>query len=62
MIIVFLVVFGFIMNSDPQHKIVILGTGGVGKSALTIRFVMGSFQHFYGILHTHIFKNHTVSR
>jgi len=31
----------------PEYKIVVLGTGGVGKSALTIRLVIGNFQEIY---------------
>ncbi|VDO15431.1 unnamed protein product [Rodentolepis nana] len=27
-----------------EYKLVVLGDGGVGKSALTVRFVMGKFE------------------
>jgi Ras-related protein Rap-1A len=30
-----------------EYKIVVLGSGGVGKSALTIQFIQGSFVEKY---------------
>eukprot|EP00485_Elphidium_margaritaceum_P006026 CAMPEP_0202697088 /NCGR_PEP_ID=MMETSP1385-20130828/10418_1 /ASSEMBLY_ACC=CAM_ASM_000861 /TAXON_ID=933848 /ORGANISM="Elphidium margaritaceum" /LENGTH=198 /DNA_ID=CAMNT_0049353455 /DNA_START=39 /DNA_END=635 /DNA_ORIENTATION=- len=35
------------MNKIPEYKIVVLGGGGVGKSALTIRLVNGDFVEEY---------------
>jgi len=35
-----------------EHKIVVLGLGGVGKSALTVRFVQGIFiEQVFSIFH-----------
>ncbi|KAJ2908056.1 Ras GTPase, partial [Coemansia aciculifera] len=31
----------------PEYKVVMLGTGGVGKSMLTTRFINGEFSHEY---------------
>ena len=31
----------------PDYKIVVLGSGGVGKSALTVQFVQGIFVEKY---------------
>ena len=31
----------------PLHKIIIAGTGGVGKSALTLQFMYGDFVEEY---------------
>lgn len=30
-----------------EYKIVVLGSGGVGKSALTVKFVTGRFEEMY---------------
>ncbi|VDK44815.1 unnamed protein product [Taenia asiatica] len=30
-----------------EYKVVVLGDGGVGKSALTVRFVTGRFEEKY---------------
>lgn len=32
------------------HKVIVVGPGGVGKSALTLRFMYGDFVEEYGIL------------
>lgn len=37
------------MAQDPV-KVVVLGSGGVGKSALTVQFVQGIFVEKYGVL------------
>mmetsp|Transcript_49565 Transcript_49565/g.124622 ORF Transcript_49565/g.124622 Transcript_49565/m.124622 type:complete len:201 (+) Transcript_49565:363-965(+) len=34
-------------DGDGKVKVLVLGAGGVGKSALTIQFVSGQFQEFY---------------
>lgn len=31
----------------PLHKIIIVGSGGVGKSALTLQFMYGDFSEDY---------------
>lgn len=33
--------------SVPHHKVVLMGSGGVGKSALTIQFMYEEFQADY---------------
>ena len=36
-----------ITNNENHYKIVVLGTGAVGKSCLTIRFIMNLFTEDY---------------
>lgn len=33
---------------SETYKVVVLGSGGVGKSALTIQFIQGNFVEKYG--------------
>jgi GTPase SAR1 family protein len=33
-----------------EYRIVVVGAGGVGKSALTVRFIQGNFVEKYGML------------
>jgi GTPase SAR1 family protein len=37
----------------PLHKIIVVGAGGVGKSALTLQFMYGDFVEEY-VLHLHL--------
>jgi GTPase SAR1 family protein len=39
--------FVFFYNEMREYKIVVLGSGGVGKSALTVQFVQGLFVEKY---------------
>lgn len=44
----FFFVYSYILNSRMrEYKIVVLGSGGVGKSALTVQFVQGIFVEKY---------------
>jgi small GTP-binding protein len=36
-----------LLNNMKEYKIVVLGSGGVGKSALTVQFVQGIFVEKY---------------
>ena len=44
-----------------EYKVVVLGCGGVGKSALTIKYVTGSFVTRYDPTVEGILKLHGVS-
>ena len=35
------------MGDQPEHRIVVLGSGGVGKSALTLRLITKNFSPSY---------------
>ncbi len=41
---------------ETEHKLVIVGGGGVGKSALTIQFIQNHFIIEYGIFFNHFFR------
>lgn len=46
--IFFLIFYSVTLNSRMrEYKIVVLGSGGVGKSALTVQFVQGIFVEKY---------------
>jgi GTPase SAR1 family protein len=34
-------------NSTPLHKVIMVGSGGVGKSALTLQYMYGDFVEEY---------------
>uniref|UniRef100_A0A8C6FAJ3 Small monomeric GTPase n=1 Tax=Monodon monoceros TaxID=40151 RepID=A0A8C6FAJ3_MONMO len=38
---------GLVAASRREHELVVLGSGGVGKSALTVQFVQGIFVEEY---------------
>lgn len=47
-ICIFLLIFFFLLpHIMREYKVVVLGSGGVGKSALTVRFVSGNFMEKY---------------
>jgi len=35
------------MSRIEEHKLVVLGSGGVGKSAITVQFIQGTFIEVY---------------
>jgi GTPase SAR1 family protein len=45
----------------PLHKIIVVGAGGVGKSALTLQFMYGDFVEEYAISQPPLLREMTHS-